>query len=178
MPPIESARFLAGIGRPLIGIKQAVPIANPAAGADWQTKVPGGEQWHILVGHYLLTTSAAVANRVINLQILIDGLLIWNVVDGTAVAASQTRTHNLLRSYAPSNTAASVTISNLPIPDVWLPPGATIGTITSAIDVADQYSQINLYVERFYLTDQELNIFAEDREAMIRAYVDQAGKGH
>ena len=158
----ETARFLSLEARILTGIKQVVTIARPAAGADWTTTVPGGEQWRVLAGRFSLTTSAAAPTRLIQVPITVDGIEIFRAVDSTAVPASTTRNDSIAWSAAPTLVGQQNQQNFIQIPLMWLPQGATIASLTLGLDVADQYSAVNLYVERYLLSNQALEAALEE----------------
>lgn len=162
MAGVETARFFAHDSRPLQGTKQVVPIAAPPAGQDWTVRVPPGEQWWLITGRAQLVTSAAVANRVPAVQLTTDGTLTYEMQDGAAVVAATTVAYTVVCASSPVPVSHQGVRGIIHVPQLWLPSQATINSITAAIDVADQWSNINLWVERYYHTDQELQIHDQE----------------
>jgi hypothetical protein len=127
---------------------RVVQIPNPAAGADWLATVPATARWRIACLQAQLVTSAVVANRVPHLVI----------TDGQG--------HSVYNFPAPSNQIASTTVQYsagttivttqfdnasvlvMPYP-VKLLQTWTIGTVTTAKDVGDQWSNIFLYIKEW-----------------------------
>lgn len=166
---LEPVRFLSRDAQIVRGIKQIVTVPQPAAGADWTVKVPGGEQWFIMSGKFGLSTSAVVANRIVQVVVTVDGPEVYRALAGTAVAASSFPAYTLAQVDAPVNSTSLQGLTNLQIPWMPLPQGATVGSLTVNLDVGDQYGAVNLYVARVYLPDQKLDEIAECEQ---RAYFD------
>ena len=120
---------------------RVVPVVSPALGSDWTfaaTSVAG-----LLAVTADLNTSAVVANRNPRLRIT-DGLghtLLW-----VSSSPAQTATQTVHYSWAVGGSAVSsgqVTSEVLPS-GIVLPSGATVGTLTVALDAGDQWSNIVL----------------------------------
>jgi hypothetical protein len=130
------------------GTVQAVVGPNPAAGADWSVTVPGGQRWRLLSIRSILVTSAAVANREVQLAITANALVVALAPSGVAQVASETRHYTWYAAAARGAGAVSLNVT-VPLPAVLLPAGATIETITQAIDVADDWGPPALLIEVF-----------------------------
>lgn len=166
----NAARFLAKDGRIARGIKQVVNVPNPGAGNQWSARVPGGEQWFIRAGLFQFATSAVVANRQVKLSLTVDGVIVYQMADSTLVTASQTVIYNTYMSDSPVPVASGLTIGQLQMPELALPPGSTIGTVTLAMDVGDAFTNINLYVARHYMTDGQAESYAaEELDEVVQA---------
>lgn len=116
-----------------------VPVANPAAGADWQTILAASGVLAAIVGTF--TASAAVANRLPAFQVQ-DGAghTLWTIQTPSAQTAGQV--HSYVSGPGVGVNAAGNTVT-LPIPaGLVLPAGAVIKSATTAIDVADQWSAV------------------------------------
>lgn len=124
-------------------------VAQPAAGADWVATVPTGVVWRVRCADFLLTTSSAVANRLVRLRFKdAAGNVLHTTQPTTAIAASQTNQEMV---FAPLVTIAGPNNSPAQAPyPAWLtlPEGATIGSNTIALQTGDQFSSINLLVEQ------------------------------
>lgn len=164
MGPILPARFLSYTGFFRPGLRRAVPVPAPAAGADWIINVPGGVEWFPLSIFATLTTSATVANRDPQLTVVYDGLTVFQGHNIQNITASQVKnftwTHNV------------TTPSAAPAGNSWLYPGprfniaqgGTLGTVTVALSAADQWSNITVLVEEYYLTTGQLSEMERQRE--------------
>ncbi len=130
------------------GVVRSSTLANPAAGADWTFTVPTNARWRVQSVKGILTTSAAVANRVPRI-LLNDGAS--NVYIGTpnqSVPAGS----NPFVSGAPitATAAANVTDVLVPLPPtMYLEPGYTISSSTVGIQGADQWSGLVINVEEW-----------------------------
>ena len=155
--PLDSARFLDRDGNRAHGIKHIFTQAPPGAGNELRIVVPGGEQWQIRAGQITFTTSAAVANRNVSLRLTVDGAQVWTVNDPSNIAASNSVVYNVAQVDDPALIATAGGLGFFYLPRVMLPQGATLTTVTTNRDVGDTYTNINLYVARWYLTDQELD---------------------
>lgn len=124
-------------------------VAAPAAGADWTYSCPGQGLQRIVALRALFTASAAVANRLPSL-VLSDGTDDYAASTvGTAITAglaSPVTTWPGASSFGPAAGPLGI-----PAPtDGWLLlPGWSIRTVTAAIDVADQWSAIFLWVVEY-----------------------------
>ncbi|MGH3630266.1 MAG: hypothetical protein ACRDRL_22840 [Sciscionella sp.] len=133
------------------GWTSTVVIANPAAGADFTQTVPAGEQWILRSARALLTSSAAVANRSVQLQAVDTTPNILVSSPAFAVQAA-----SLAVSYDWFNGGGGTSVANSQT-GAWpyelrLQPGWKVQSKTALIDVADQWSLIVLGVERFITT--------------------------
>ena len=176
MGAIQPARFLTHSGKILPGVRRIVHVPNPAAGADWQTVVPAGVQWRILSGIATLTTSAAAGNRGATSTVIVDGVLIWNGHSSAFTAGSTAQVYPIVVGGANEQTYITNGVESLWYQDVFYPQGSVIGTSTSSINVADQWSAISLWVEEVYFTDSQLSTIETLREADERSYLQELEK--
>lgn len=123
--------------------------ANPVAGAELTATVPTGKTWQFVGLRITLVTSAVVANRVPSL-VFDDGTnLIARNIAGTTHPASITAEYyfgdyNLFTSGAlGASGIAFVSTAN----GFVLPAGYRIRTITTALDVADDYGIATIFVK-------------------------------
>jgi hypothetical protein len=117
-------------------------IANPAAGADWTFKAPGGFYWRITSIVARLVTSAAVANRVLTLRAG-DQTNFWYAQE-TPLAVPQNTTVDFCAHTGGGGTSgtALTLVLALPSEGLLLLPGNQLVSVTTAIDVADQWSDV------------------------------------
>lgn len=128
---------------------QLVRVPDPAPGAEWSIKAPGGEFWLVHHLHFRLVTSAAVANRVAHVIADDQTDAYMRVPTNTIVAASGSARYSGFPA-APQSTAIGGEVL-FPLPDTGLrlPPGYRLRSITDAIDVADQYTEVRALVQVF-----------------------------
>jgi hypothetical protein len=129
------------------GTLDAIAGADPAAGAEWSIVVPAGARWRVRSVTAVLVASAAVANREPSIVFTADGLVVASVPSGVAHVASQTRRYSWFPSAFRGAAAASLDLA-VPIPALELRGGDTITSVTTAIDVGDNWGAPVVYVER------------------------------
>ncbi len=126
-----------------------VIVTDPAAGVNWARIVNGGENWKLLSCAFTLATDANVANRTVRVQLLDRaGRVVFATHHQTLQTATQTRRYFL--SAGPYDIGAPATSSfrSLPIPSpLWMPQGFSIGTTVVGLQVGDQFSLIDLFIE-------------------------------
>lgn len=113
------------------------------------------------------TTSAAVASRLPAIVLKDINGQEFAVADfGHAQTAGLAVTYTWARNFGLGINAAPVTGQAVsgPLPDAWLQPGDSIGTLTAGIDVADQWDQI---VIRYYTGEHWLRLQRELAEARL-----------
>ena len=166
---VSPARFLTRTGDILPGVRRVVQVPSPAPGADWSITVPGGVQWNILALTSTLTTSATVANRLPGLTVAIDGVTTWHVQSNANLVASSSVTVNSFSGiqYPFYGGAGTYMLETLP-PGPY-PAATEIGSSTTAISAADQWSGVALYIEEYYFTDNVLTERVVQWEAFERA---------
>lgn len=114
-------------------------IANPAAGVDWRQVVPAGELWEIISLYAVLATSAAVANRFVELTVGDGTTTFLTIPDQAGQAASLTFRRVW---YVGHNNGGTNNLNRIVIPPLTLQNGESIGPATNGIDVADQWSGV------------------------------------
>ena len=133
-----------------------VPVASPAAGADWQQAVPAGKAWEVLTLTEQLVTSAAVANREIVVQAKDPNGNLLAQADSPAFQTAGLTTIYSFERGRPYGGSVQTFVGVLPAVDFPLPEGSTIGVATTGLQAADQHSKIVLVVRQWSLTDLEL----------------------
>jgi hypothetical protein len=129
-----------------IGITRSVTITTPAAGANWSITVPAGASWTLTSVRATLATSAAVANRVPDLQIK-DGS--GNIVMDALAGVAQTATLTDTWSWSSGGVTSTVLGASNSVALPWafrLNPGWVIQQVTTGLQAADQWSGIALSV--------------------------------
>lgn len=131
------------------GWARGVTGTTPAAGADINEVVPTGARWRFKSGRFRLVTSATVANRSVKV-ILADltGSPIAIVSFNLQQAASSTIDYTVGIGLNPINDANAL-VSTVALPDNLLFAGFAWKTLTTNIQVGDQYSFIEYAVEEW-----------------------------
>lgn len=123
---------------------------NPAAGAEVNFPVPAGQGLLLKAVRFRLVTSAVVANRVPILTIADDNAnTVMEFPAAVAQAASLTVDYNFIADlgYAAAAVAGGKFVQGI-APFLYLPDGWTIKTVTSLIDVGDDYAAPTIVAER------------------------------
>lgn len=167
MPDAYLPRFFSREGRHLPGVKRAVPVPQPAAGAEWTVNVPGGRQWRIIGGAAQLVASAAVANRRPGLSLGDESTTTARTVSALQVQAGATALLGYLPDSGVTAPAGVDTVGLVPAWDAWIPGGFVISSATPGLQAGDQYSQVSLMIEELYVDDQELSKLGEERDQAL-----------
>lgn len=163
--------FLSPYGRRLPGVRRAVNIAAPAAGADISLKVPGGVMWRVVSLHATLTTSAVAGSRFPGWVVKVDGVTVVNYSAGISNTANGGPNDFTFAPGAGAAVQAAFFSGWIPIPDFIMPSNAVFGPITNGLLAGDQWSAGGLLIEELYVTDQELSERREhDLDDMRAAY--------
>lgn len=130
---------------------RSITGSNPAAGAEVSETVPASARWNLLLFRDQLVTSAVVANRIPQLTID-DGtntLLIIPPAAGTQAASTSFSYHWGNLGYGSNATNNGVQIG---IPSLVLGAGYRIRTLTSALDVGDDYAAPQYLIQEWTVT--------------------------
>lgn len=141
-----------------------VPVAQPAAGAEWSQAVPAGVAWEVLSVAEVLVASAVVANRSPSVQAVDpNGTGALRIPAGVTAAAGSTNRISFAAGYGDHLNSGAFS-AGLPDPPIFVPAGWSLSSLTSALDVGDQYSAVILIVREWsipgvqagldYLTEQ------------------------
>ena len=120
-------------------------VGNPAAGADLAEIPNYGDTFRLLTLHAKFVTSAVVANRYPHFQFVSpSGAVLHEAVGQTAQAASITTYYDLCGGGGAANEGSAVAdnVASLTLPEMWWPAGTKVVTLTTAIDVGDQWSDV------------------------------------
>ena len=149
---------LSGVGLaegPLSNVSLAsVPVTSPAAGADFVIPIPdAGNIWEIVAVRARFVTSNAVANRFLTFNVKdAAGSVVFQTAFGTAQTASITEGVVLSKMFSSvSGDVTNTKIVTLPLPEGPYLPRWTINSVTTAIDTADQWSQIEVWYKQLGL---------------------------
>lgn len=130
------------------GAIRSVQVAAPAAGAELAVTVPDNARWRLHTLTASLVASATVATRSPRF-VFGDGTNeLASVESLSTIAAGETGVWSLgAFGFAGGTSAKRFTV---PIPaGIVLPAGATIASVTTAIDAGDQWSAAQLLVEEW-----------------------------
>ena len=119
--------------------------ANPATGANGVLTVPTGQTWLLNSLAFVLTTSAIVANRQVQVTIADPtGRIMFQFLDGTALTASQIGDVSLAPGLPTTHTLLTGATFNItgPMPALTLPANSTITITAVGLQASDQISNI------------------------------------
>lgn len=128
------------------GTLRTIAGTDPAANTSISETVPTGARWRLHSMAFSLVTDANAANREVSIT-FDDGATAYMVAaSGVNQAASLTRRYSAAKGgiRGAAATAAEITIA---LPDVWLPAGHRIRTVTTNIQAGDNYGAPLLHVE-------------------------------
>lgn len=146
---------------------RSVPVAQPAAGAEWTQPVSPGAIWEVLAIRARLTTSATVANRTASVVYLdADGNELDRFGPAGVIAASSAATFCWSQGYGATNTQGP-NHAPLPTPALPLIGGWSVKSLTSNIDATDQLSGLILTVREWTLgrIEQFTELLLEDADS-------------
>jgi hypothetical protein len=137
---------------------QEVICPAPGAGVELAKAVPNGVVWELLSASYRFTTSAVVANRRSALRVRDPNGLLVGQVDSAALQVASIAGDYVYQQELGPPASVAVQAMQLPLQGVPLPAGFVIGTVTTALDVGDAYSNIVLMVREWSLAATESSL--------------------
>lgn len=138
------------MGAPFWGTYRPVDVPTPPLGAEWAFTLPGSGWWRVCGGIATLTTGAGGATRVFGFQVKDPDRTILRVNCGNIISTNTVC--NIAYNDIPvpvAGGALQYSLPNIAIPQVMLPGGYVIGSLTSGLDASDQHSAIRLYLQEF-----------------------------
>lgn len=145
----QTARLMLGGPSYVVGWQEPVYVANPAAGAVWSHTVAGRYYERLLSVHSVFVTSAVVATRFPQLQLLdSNGTVVTAVAAGGGIAAGTTLTADLMLGGPVFDGGTSGGSFGF-LSDILVPPGWSWKMLVTNIDAGDQFSNVVLLVQRF-----------------------------
>jgi hypothetical protein len=145
-----------GVGR---GARVFETVPPPAAGKEWLWTVPSGYYWRMLATFTELTASAQAATRFPGYQVLDqDGDVIFTVGPNNNLTAGKTAKISFVKELT-FNAATESLIINAPFPDLLLPAGYQVGSLTGALQTEDKYSETSMWLEQW--EDRGAQAYAE-----------------
>lgn len=140
---------MAGAPSYAVGWQEPVYVPNPPAGAAWSYTVDGRYFERLLSVYFVLNTSAVVANRTTQLNLLdANGNVVLVVAGGVTVTAGISKFCSLqvgnpaIESAIPSGSVGW-------LPDFLLPPGWRWQLAVANLDAGDTVTGTVLLVQRF-----------------------------
>ncbi len=124
-----------------------VQAAKPAAGADWALTPTGLGGWRILSLTATLAASAAVANRFVALTADDQTMTYFRVPSGGAQTAGLTLHYSAFDGSSVFAPVGADQELDWPTGGLFLAQGNFLRSVTTGIDVADQWSNITAMVE-------------------------------
>jgi len=127
---------------------RVITLPKPAAGADFSAKVPSPARWRVQCLQAQLLTDAVAVNRVPHL-VITDG-------QGNSVYNFPSPSNQVASTTAQYSAGTTVVSTQFDGAVVWVLPypmkllqGWTIGSLTTALDPGDQWSNIVLHVKEW-----------------------------
>jgi hypothetical protein len=150
--PISSLQRIGWPGSMLLtsldvaGVLRSIAGTDPAAAAEITETVPLGARWRVRAVSFSLVTDANPANREVTL-VLDDGTtILYTSPSGFTHVAATTRRYSAAMIGA-QTAPAQATDRQIVLPDLWLPGGSRIRTVTTNMQVGDNYGAPQLLVE-------------------------------
>lgn len=149
---VEGARSLGLYELLRQRLQKEILVVAPAVGVEWSATVPPGSTWELLTVRHSITTSAVVANRIPGLRVTdSDGGFVLRIPPSGQVAASSSQGLSFASGIGGWVNLGEM-VSPLPSPPILLPSGWIIRSLTSALDVGDQYAASILTVREWSAT--------------------------
>lgn len=130
---------------------RTVPVANPAAGADWIATPPQGCAWELLHVKAILQTSAVVANRGPVVRLRDNAGLDLDAYPAAAVVAASLTVEQGWEAGLGAAVTAILNVSSMSEPPPLVPLAGSVRSLTANLDVGDQWSGIVLTVREWSL---------------------------
>jgi len=133
------------------GAISTVSVPNPMAGVEWVATVPTRQRWEITGINCVLTASATVANRRPAIRFMAGGKVYTLIPTLADITAGQAVKLKYFLGAISINDQTGL-IQTMPLPyKMTFGSGATITSITTNLQADDQYSDIVLILNVFYL---------------------------
>ena len=134
---------------PPVGLLYTFNGTNPGVGNEIQESVPDNALWKINSVRFLLSAAAVAVNRVVHLIFQVDATTKFDCISNTAQTSGQAINYSCFPNLVGGSSANDDDII-IPIPQgILLPALSTIITETTALDVNDNFTGIEISVEEF-----------------------------
>lgn len=144
--PVTASSARAFPGSPVIGPFEGEPAlrnivgTQPAAGAAVLETCPTWARWELVTVFLTLTTSVAIGNRRVTLELLFGGVRAYFALSGDNQIPNQVVTYSFGKNLTAVNDTAHATFS-VPFPDkVMMLAGDVVKIFGQVIQAADQFS--------------------------------------
>lgn len=140
---------------PLPGRFRVVAVADPAVATDFIIPVPAGRLWKLIAMTMIFATDANVANREVALILREPGAAVYWVAGSTEIQTASLSLRHSAGAGLPIVGRSRSTLAEILIPlpaGLFLAEGHSIGSLTSAIQAGDQFSDLRLSVEELPFT--------------------------
>lgn len=130
------------------GLIAIATSADPAAGAELSFTVAAGTSYKLLAIRFSLVTAAVAASRRVHIVLTVDAIKVLDTFGTTDQIISETKVYSCfpMAGLTASSNGDDILI---PIPkDLILTPGSIITTETTNLDGGDDFSVMQLFVER------------------------------
>jgi len=145
-PAYPGGRVISPVEGP--GLLFPLQIAAPGAGADWQAVVPINARWAVRSFAATLTTAVAVANRYVTFTGVTVGGPVFRCGADKVQAASQVTLYGGAAMTPNVSPDAGFGMVGIP-PAIVLTGNNTFNSITRAIQAADTWASIALFIEEW-----------------------------
>ena len=126
------------------------PTVNPAVGTDFTITVPTNARWRLLGGSFELQTSAAAANRLVEIRVLQNLPIIFRCAVKGTVTASQLGFINVAPGSWDTLTVGIAVSMTIPISqNIILLPGGSIQSVTTNLQGGDSWVNVQAQVEEW-----------------------------
>lgn len=149
--------------RTRVRTRRVVVVPAPAAGSDASLTVPGGHAYRVIAVYGVLVTDANVADRTLELVATVDGSTVGRFPTAGNVPANSTAPATWAPHLDPATAAASLVGS---IPELTLPAGATLATLTDQIQAGDQWSALSVLVHDEWIQAGPIDLARVDLEVI------------
>lgn len=121
-----------------------------------------------------MVVSAAAGTRQPELRYRMSDVTVCDVIPTAGFAGAGTWGLTAFVGAVPGSGGTTAFNTQVGLPAIWLPPGTTFGPVTRFLDVADQWSAINLLLEECYADDTQLSEAHLEREQEERALAEHS----
>lgn len=121
--------------------------ADPGSNADVTVVVPAGERWRLILARCILTTSAAAANRFLEIELSIGTLPTVRFPSLAAQTANRADRYVWAYPLGGAYDGFNALTRLMPLPELYLGPGDEVGFVYANKDAGDRLSKLGLYYE-------------------------------
>lgn len=149
-------------------VLEVLPVPTPAPGAQFVFTLPGDRIYRLRGVSALLTTSAAVGNRLPGITLDDQASVVAGAASNAVTAASLAVRYLWNPLGVNSATSAAGGIVTNGLPDIVVPGGYRLRSVCSAFDAADAWSSINVHVETLLFQPMGVHEYRDALELIQR----------